>query len=156
MCEACGKLIEAKNILSAYSVETKNKVELKPTAHLTINCQNFYEEVDSKKSIFPTCVHNKLVEQKTSPEYLDISRDKSYYGISIDKKYFSDLEDQYFYVWFDAPIGYLTFSFEASGLDFSRDNFNYFLKHTQLEHNSLNFFFNLLYFPISNIIVIPM
>lgn len=134
VCEVCSKLIEPYEIKSPHSVESGGQVVLRTTKHLTINCEKFYEQVREQLSIFPSCVHNKILEQESSPPYLDISRDKPYYGIDISGSYFEDLKEQCFYVWFDAPIGYLTFAFEQTGLEFTKSNFDYFLKNVSFEH----------------------
>ena len=62
-------------------------------------------------------VSNKLGEWfKDGLRNWDISRDAPYFGFEIP-----DAKDNYFYVWLDAPIGYLA-SFknycERTGLDF--------------------------------------
>jgi len=64
--------------------------------------------------------------------HLDISRDAPYYGIKVEG--FPELESQYYYVWLDAPIGYLSFAFEVSGLEPTQENFNSFLNTVEVEH----------------------
>jgi len=64
-------------------------------------------------------IGNKLDEWfKSGLKDWDISRDGPYFGFKIPGE-----EDKYFYVWFDAPIGYMASAqnyFERAGVDFEK------------------------------------
>ena len=137
ICEACNKAIVPHELIAPVSVLTQKSVELKLTKHLTLNTKGFYDEVKANASLLHPSIKNKILDASVEPpKYIDISRDSPYYGIDVSAKYFPDIKNQFFYVWFDAPIGYLTFSFEywLNGQEASKSHLNEFLKNLELEH----------------------
>ena len=118
-CEACGATyspMELKNAVSAISGE---KPIEKDSLHYFFNLGNFSDMLNNwtRAGHLQTEVSNKMAEwlQNGLQEW-DISRDAPYFGFEIP-----DAPGKYFYVWLDAPIGYMA-SFKAfcdkQGLDF--------------------------------------
>ncbi|MDA9608865.1 methionine--tRNA ligase, partial [SAR86 cluster bacterium] len=104
-CENCGAKYEAtelKNPISTFSGQTPS---IKKSEHLFFDLSLLKNEISSwiKDTNLQTAVKNKLKEwfdEGLRP--WDISRDKPYFGFNIP-----GYEDKYFYVWLDAPIGYI-------------------------------------------------
>jgi methionyl-tRNA synthetase len=132
-CENCGAVYsptELKNPVSALSGATP---VLKSSAHhffqlSSQRCVDFLREwtttihPDGSSRLQPE-VLNKIKEWFAADDTghvtladWDISRDAPYFGIRIP-----DTEDKYFYVWLDAPVGYLASLknlFDRTGRDF--------------------------------------
>ncbi len=113
-CEACGAVyspIELKNPYSALSGATP---VLKNSEHYFFSlsdprCAQFLEAWTHQEGRLQPEVLNKIKEWFAKDEEgkgglgdWDISRDAPYFGIEIP-----DAPGKYFYVWLDAPIGYL-------------------------------------------------
>ncbi|KUJ72242.1 methionine--tRNA ligase [Thiomicrospira sp. WB1] len=120
-CEACGATYspeELKNPVSVVSGATPIKKE---TEHLFFELPHFESMLKdwTHKGHLQTQIANKLNEWFDSGlRAWDISRDAPYFGFQIPGE-----TDKYFYVWLDAPVGYMA-SFKAlcdkKGLDFER------------------------------------
>ncbi len=120
-CEVCGATYsptDLKNAVSAISgttpVEKETEHYFFKLGHFESFLRDFLQSGAVQKEIA-----NKQMEWFESDQGLsdwDVSRDAPYWGFKIP-----DTEDKYFYVWLDAPIGYLA-SFknlcERTGLDF--------------------------------------
>jgi methionyl-tRNA synthetase len=111
-CEVCGTVYAPTELINPYSTLTGAKPVLKSSAHFFFRlsdpkCIGFLEEwLDSPHRLQPQVV-NKAREWLTGQggQQLadwDISRDAPYFGIPIP-----DAPGKFFYVWLDAPIGYL-------------------------------------------------
>jgi len=116
-CENCGTTYAPTDLKNPYSVLTGAKPELRRSEHL------FFRLSDPKVVAFlrdwttrtplQSEVKNKIAEwlgdEKGSKlADWDISRDRPYFGIEIPSTtQLPDVTDKYFYVWLDAPIGYL-------------------------------------------------
>ncbi|TMH28304.1 MAG: methionine--tRNA ligase [Betaproteobacteria bacterium] len=117
-CENCGSTYAPTDLHNPYSVLTGVRPELRCSEHL------FFRLSDAKvvaflrdwKARMPLQqeVKNKIAEwlgEEKSGSTLadwDISRDAPYFGIEIPPTMqFPDVEGKYFYVWLDAPVGYL-------------------------------------------------
>ncbi|MDA8562156.1 methionine--tRNA ligase [Gammaproteobacteria bacterium] len=104
-CEVCGATyspIELKNSYSTLSGATPIEKE---SEHYFFKLQNFETMLKewTKQGHLQTQVINKLDEWfKTGLKDWDISRDSPYFGFKIPGE-----ENKYFYVWLDAPIGYM-------------------------------------------------
>lgn len=120
-CEVCGATYsptELKNPVSALSGATPIEKE---SEHYFVNLANFepmLREWTKSGSLQPEVI-NKLNEWFADGlQAWDISRDAPYFGFQIP-----DTTDKYFYVWLDAPIGYMA-SFknlcQRTGLDFAQ------------------------------------
>ncbi|MDB5895382.1 MAG: methionine--tRNA ligase [Rhodoferax sp.] len=116
-CEVCGKVYAPTDLINPYSALSGAKPELKSSEHLFFQlsdprCVEFLEAWTQDGRLQPE-VANKVKEWFTvrtnadgsTSEGLgdwDISRDAPYFGIEIP-----DSPGKYFYVWLDAPVGYL-------------------------------------------------
>jgi len=115
-CEVCGATYLPTDLKEPYSVLTGARPELRTSEHY------FFRLSDARCVEFLknwTASRNRRGEPHLQPEVYaktqewlgeggkgladwDISRDAPYFGIPIP-----DTTDKYFYVWLDAPIGYL-------------------------------------------------
>ena len=104
-CEVCGATYEATELLNPKSIFTGNKPSVKESEHLFFDVGSCSENL--KKWISDTNLQS-AVENKIQEWFVDglkpwdISRDAPYFGFKIP-----GYEDKYFYVWLDAPIGYI-------------------------------------------------
>jgi len=124
-CEACGAAYAPTELKNPVSAVSGARPELKRSDHYFFKlsdprCQTFLREWTRRGSLQPEAA-NKLAEwlgeegENRLTDW-DISRDAPYFGFEIP-----DAPGKYFYVWLDAPIGYMG-SFrnlcEKRGLDF--------------------------------------
>ena len=108
-CEVCGASYSARDLKDAYSVLSSSKPVLKTSKHyfLDVNQEKAFLQEWVASGVVNKEIANKLLEWFGAPLHpWDISRDAPYFGIPIPGE-----ESKYFYVWLDAPIGYLA-SFE--------------------------------------------
>jgi methionyl-tRNA synthetase len=105
-CEACGATyspIELKNPYSAISGATPIE---KDSEHYFFQLPHYSEKLQAwtKADHVQAEMANKLQEWfEAGLQAWDISRDAPYFGFKIP-----GTEDKYFYVWVDAPIGYMS------------------------------------------------
>jgi methionyl-tRNA synthetase len=104
-CDSCGATYATTEVINPYSVITGATPIEKDSEHYFFKLSNF--EAFLKKWIdsdsVQTEIANKMKEWlKDGLSDWDISRDAPYWGFKIP-----NTEDKYFYVWLDAPIGYL-------------------------------------------------
>jgi methionyl-tRNA synthetase len=122
-CENCGAVYAPTDLINPYSALSGAKPELRNSEHFFFKlsdprCVEFLEnwtqgqDENGKPRLQPD-VANKIKEWfsvRTNPDGTkseglgdwDISRDAPYFGIEIP-----DAPGKYFYVWLDAPVGYL-------------------------------------------------
>ena len=108
-CEACGAVYAPTDLRDPYSALSGAKPELRQSEHFFFQlsdprCVAFLREW-SQGGRLQAEVANKAKEWLEGESGLgdwDISRDAPYFGIPIP-----DAAGKYFYVWLDAPIGYL-------------------------------------------------
>jgi methionyl-tRNA synthetase len=116
-CEVCGAVYAPTDLRNPYSALSGAKPVLKSSEHFFFKlsdprCVAFLEEWTQDGRLQPE-VANKVKEWftvRTNPDGSsseglgdwDISRDAPYFGIEIP-----DAPGKYFYVWLDAPVGYL-------------------------------------------------
>jgi methionyl-tRNA synthetase len=116
-CEVCGSVYAPTDLINPYSALSGAKPELKNSEHFFFKlsdprCVEFLESWTQDGKLQPE-VANKIKEWfsvRTNPDGStseglgdwDISRDAPYFGIEIP-----DAPGKYFYVWLDAPVGYL-------------------------------------------------
>jgi methionyl-tRNA synthetase len=108
-CEACGAVYAPTDLKTPYSTLSGATPVLKRSEHFFFRlsdprCVDFLRDWTQSGRLQPE-VANKAREWLDSDKGLgdwDISRDAPYFGIPIP-----DQPDKYFYVWLDAPIGYL-------------------------------------------------
>ena len=109
-CENCGAVYAPTDLKNPYSTLTGAKPVLKKSEHFFFKlsdkkCVQFLQEWTSHTRLQSEVV-NKLAEWlgdggKNLNDW-DISRDAPYFGIEIP-----DEPGKYFYVWLEAPVGYL-------------------------------------------------
>lgn len=116
-CEVCGSVYAPTDLINPFSALSGAKPELKNSEHFFFKlsdprCVEFLEKWTQDGKLQPE-VANKIKEWftvRTNPDGTtseglgdwDISRDAPYFGIEIP-----DAPGKYFYVWLDAPVGYL-------------------------------------------------
>jgi len=116
-CEVCGSVYAPTDLINPFSALSGAKPELKNSEHYFFKlsdprCVEFLENWTQDGKLQPE-VANKIKEWfsvRTNPDGTtseglgdwDISRDAPYFGIEIP-----DAPGKYFYVWLDAPVGYL-------------------------------------------------
>ena len=118
-CENCGTTYAPLDLINPYSVLSNTKPIEKESEHYFFDLpqfEGFLQDWLKNAQIQPT-MRNKLAEWFVSGLMAwDISRDAPYWGFEIP-----DAKDKFFYVWLDAPIGYLA-SFKAlcekKGIDY--------------------------------------
>ena len=103
-CEVCGATYEPRDLLNPISTLTNTTPKLKDSEHIFFDLpqkesmlKSFLEKVNIQSAI-----KNKLNEWLEDLKPWDISRDAPYFGFKIPNE-----KDKYFYVWLDAPIGYI-------------------------------------------------
>ncbi|MDF1481705.1 methionine--tRNA ligase [Extensimonas sp. H3M7-6] len=113
-CEACGAVYAPTELKKPYSALSGATPVLKTSEHYFFKlsdprCSAFLETWTSESGRLQPEVLNKIREWFVPDEAgksrladWDISRDAPYFGIEIP-----DAPGKYFYVWLDAPIGYL-------------------------------------------------
>lgn len=105
-CEVCGATYSPTELKDAYSVVSGAKPVLKESLHYFFDlpkAKDFLHDYIKNSGVIQTEMANKLEEWFTQGlKPWDISRDSPYFGFKIP-----GTEDKYFYVWMDAPMGYL-------------------------------------------------
>ncbi len=109
-CEVCGSTYAPTDLVDPYSALTGARPELRESEHLFFRLSDpevvaFLERWTNATPLQPE-VYNKIQEWLgdggRALNDWDISRDPPYFGFEIP-----DAPGKYFYVWLDAPIGYL-------------------------------------------------
>ena len=116
-CEVCGATYNSKDLINPLSKISNTKPILRESEHIFFDLpqkgkmlKKFLDNVNIQISI-----KNKLTEWLDDLKPWDISRDAPYFGFQIPNE-----ENKYFYVWLDAPIGYI-----ASLMNWvTKNNFN--------------------------------
>ena len=104
-CEVCSGTYDATELLKPISVLSESIPEVRDSEHLFFKLSGLKDSINTwiDNSFVQPQVINKLSEWLDGElKDWDISRDKPYFGFSIPGH-----ENKYFYVWLDAPIGYL-------------------------------------------------
>ncbi|TGM63897.1 methionine--tRNA ligase [Leptospira meyeri] len=114
-CEVCGTSYSPKDLKDSYCSICGTTPVLKESKHLFFKLQDFQTQLQTwieGESRLNEGAQKKLKEWFTSGlQEWDISRDGPYFGFAIPEE-----ENKYFYVWLDAPIGYM-----ASAMNFLKD-----------------------------------
>ncbi|MFM2435009.1 MAG: hypothetical protein RL063_989 [Pseudomonadota bacterium] len=118
-CEVCGATYNPTELINAYSAVSGAAPIRKETEHYFFKlseCEDFLKEWTRSGTLQGEAA-NKMGEWfESGLNDWDISRDAPYFGFEIP-----DAPGKYFYVWLDAPIGYMA-SFKnlcaKQGLDF--------------------------------------
>jgi methionyl-tRNA synthetase len=127
-CEVCGAAYAPTDLIEPYSAVSGAKPELRNSEHYFFKlsdprCESFLRAYTSRENgVLQNEAANKMQEWlgavgENKLTDWDISRDAPYFGFEIP-----DAPGKYFYVWLDAPIGYMG-SFKnlcgKNGLDFN-------------------------------------
>ena len=104
-CEECGATYSSSEIINPVSTVTNTKPVTKKTEHVFFKLSSY--ESFLKKWMNSNDIQKEIINKLN--EWLsdglvdwDITRDKPYFGFEIP-----GLKDKFFYVWLDAPIGYI-------------------------------------------------
>ena len=149
-CEFCSATYDAIELIDPFSVLSNTSPIIKESEHLFFKLSELKQEIVEwlKNSKIQNPVQNKLSEWLDEDlKDWDISRDSPYFGFEIPGH-----KDKFFYVWLDAPIGYL-----ASHINYlNKQNSNEFKKFWNPESNSEIYhfigkdimYFHTLFFPV--------
>ena len=104
-CSVCGTTYTPDDLLNPVSSLSNSELTKKKTEHIFFDLPQMKDFLENylKDITLQDPIKNKLnewIEDGLKP--WDISRDKPYFGFEIPGE-----KDKYFYVWLDAPIGYL-------------------------------------------------
>ncbi len=110
-CEACGAAYAPTELINPYSAVSGATPELRHSDHYFFKlsadtCQRFLRDWTRSGTLQPEAA-NKMqewlgAEGENKLTDWDISRDAPYFGFEIP-----DAPGKYFYVWLDAPVGYM-------------------------------------------------
>ena len=109
-CEACGATYSPMDLKNPVSAISGEKPIEKDSVHYFFNLKDFSDMLNdwTRAGHLQSEVMNKMAEWlENGLQEWDISRDAPYFGFEIP-----DAPGKYFYVWLDAPIGYMA-SFKA-------------------------------------------
>ncbi len=107
VCEKCGATYDVTELESPQCVICGTTPELKKSTHFFVNLDKRREFLNSyvfEHDVLKTDVQNSVRQwlQQGLREWC-ISRDAPYFGFRIP-----GTQDKYFYVWLDAPVGYIS------------------------------------------------
>ncbi len=134
-CEVCSSTYNATELINPYSTLSQSTPVVKSSKHYFFDLPQFNDFLKAwttSDNRLQSSIANKLGEWfESGLAPWDISRDAPYFGFKIPDTP-SDEPDKYFYVWLDAPVGYMA-SFknlcDKQGIDFDE----YFKKDSQTE-----------------------
>lgn len=123
-CEVCSSTYNATELKNPYSTLSNSTPVVKSSKHYFFDLPKFEDFLKSwtkGDNRLQSAIYNKLSEWfDAGLAPWDISRDAPYFGFKIPNTPAGE-PDKYFYVWLDAPVGYMA-SFknlcERTGLDF--------------------------------------
>jgi methionyl-tRNA synthetase len=104
-CEECGATYSSTEIINPVSVLTNSPPITKETEHFFFKLSNYDDFLKNwiSEETTQSEIRNKLNEWLSEGlADWDITRDKPYFGFNIP-----DAKDKFFYVWLDAPVGYI-------------------------------------------------
>ncbi len=104
-CEVCGATYSPTELIEPKSVVSGATPEMRETEHFFFDLPAFSEMLQAwtRSGALQEQVANKMQEWFDSGlQQWDITRDAPYFGFEIP-----DAPGKYFYVWLDAPIGYM-------------------------------------------------
>lgn len=120
-CEVCGATYSPMDLKNPYSTLSGAKPVIRESEHYFFNLQDYTDFLQSwtrSGHLQPQVIHKLDEWFKAGLREWDISRDAPYFGFPIPGE-----KDKYFYVWLDAPVGYMS-SFknfgDRNGLDFDK------------------------------------
>lgn len=104
-CEACGKSYASAELLDPVSILSGKKPVMKKTVHFFFELAHYQAFLQSwvQEGHLQDEIINKLQEWfEAGLKAWDITRDEPYFGFEMP-----DAPGKYFYVWLDAPVGYM-------------------------------------------------
>ncbi len=113
VCEKCGSVLKSVDLINPYCIICNQKPRLKDSEHYFFKLSTFTKELrrwfDSPASHIQPEVRNWLESwfEKGLDDWC-VSRDAPYFGFEIPDSKKETGEIKYFYVWLDAPIGYIS------------------------------------------------
>lgn len=116
-CESCTKVLDPKDLIDARSAVSGSKnLEVRKTSHLYLKLSKLSDKVrdwvsSRKWNKLTVGIANKWLDEGLSDRC--ITRDLKW-GVPVPSV-FPNMEGKVFYVWFDAPIGYLSITKELLG-----------------------------------------
>ena len=132
-CESCGATYSTTELKNARSVVSGAIPIEKDSEHYFFDLPQFEKQLKdwTNAGHLQEEISNKLAEWfEQGLQQWDISRDKPYFGFRIP-----GTEDKYFYVWLDAPIGYMaSFKKLCDNSDLEFDDFFAKGSDTELYH----------------------
>ena len=120
-CEVCGGTHQTTDLINPYCATCRAKPTLQISKHYFFKLTDYEKKLKEliAKGYAQKSVANKLDEWfKIGLKDWDISRDGPYFGFKIPGE-----ENKFFYVWLDAPIGYMASVknyCDSNGLDFDK------------------------------------
>ena len=120
-CEVCSGTHNPTELIDSHCANCGNPPVRKQSEHYFFKLADYEQPLKEliAKGYTQQSVANKMKEWfSTGLRDWDISRDGPYFGFKIPGE-----EDKYFYVWLDAPIGYMASSknyCDANGMDFEQ------------------------------------
>ncbi len=107
VCEKCNSTYEPTDLVQPHCIICGNQPKLRQSTHLYVELgksENFLSEYINRPGVLQDDMKNFVktwINEGLKPWC--ISRDGPYFGFKIP-----GTEDKYFYVWMDAPIGYIS------------------------------------------------
>jgi len=107
VCEKCNATYEPTDLVEPHCIICGNKPELRKSSHLYVElgkCENFLRDYINRPGVLQDDMRNFVktwIDEGLKPWC--ISRDGPYFGFKIP-----GTDDKYFYVWMDAPVGYIS------------------------------------------------
>jgi methionyl-tRNA synthetase len=120
-CEICSATYQPTDLINPYCSTCRGTPLLQQSVHYFFKLADYERPLKDliAKGYIQKSVSNKLNEWFTAGlQDWDISRDGPYFGFQIPGE-----QDKYFYVWLDAPIGYMASAknyCDRMGLDFDK------------------------------------
>ncbi len=107
-CIICGSIYNSLNLINPISLISNKKPILKYSNHLFLDLNflkgkifNWINNINLQKNVF----NQLFIWLNKDLINWNISRDSPYFGFKIPSKF---IKDKYFYVWFDALLGYIS------------------------------------------------
>ena len=126
-CDRCGKLLNSNELIEPrYKLNTNYKLQIRDTTNLYIdtpkiwNDNNMTQWFNDNNRWTKTAIDitNDWIKNGINPR--SITRDLKWGTIVPDTKQFGDrYSNKVFYVWFDAPIGYISITQNTLGVELS-------------------------------------
>lgn len=118
VCEKCGATYKPTDLIEPYSTISGDKPVLRKSTHLFFKLSDFSDFLKEwliKNERLQSEVRNQILGwiEKGLEDWC-ISRDGPYFGFKIPET------DKYFYVWLDAPIGYISSLSNLLGKDLEK------------------------------------